>query len=407
MSTLPVSIIKVKKVELHGGQQTIFQDKSRFKVAACGRRFGKTRLASYWLSIAKGSAINGAPVAYFAPKYKYLLDVWSLINRTLKPLIKSANRTDMRILLTTGGVIDFWTLEDVDAGRGRKYKRVVIDEAAHARHLETIWQRAIAPTLTDLHGEAWFISTPRGINYFHTLYQKGLTDPEWQSFQMPTSINPYIDPQDIHNIATEMPELVFRQEYLAEFITFGAGLVKPEYIKYGKATPNIPIVLGVDLAISEKETADYTVIAAMSRDPITGFVYLIEIERHRCGFNEILNHIINAAARHKPIIVAIEQTQFQTAVIQELSRTTKLPVRGIRPDKDKLTRFGPLLTRYEQRLVHHDSNNIPAWFNEELLAFPEGQHDDAIDAISYAFASLPTTQGLAKIQTITPVKSGW
>ena len=44
----------------------------------------------------------------------------------------------------------------------------------------------------------------------------------------------------------------------------------------------------------------------------------------------------------------------------------------------------PVLTRYEQRQVRHDSAGVPAWFREELLAFPEGEHDDGVDAPSYA-----------------------
>jgi predicted phage terminase large subunit-like protein len=81
--------------------------------------------------------------------------------------------------------------------------------------------------------------------------------------------------------------------------------------------------------------------------------------------------------------------------VQELLRTTTLPVRGVRPDKDKLTRFLPLLTRYQQQQVRHDPAKVPAWFREELLAFPEGQHDDGVDAASYAFSALGHSGGVA------------
>jgi predicted phage terminase large subunit-like protein len=84
-------------------------------------------------------------------------------------------------------------------------------------------------------------------------------------------------------------------------------------------------------------------------------------------------------------LIAVEQTQYQAAVVQELARTTQLPVRGVRPDRDKLSRFLPLLTRYEQRLVRHDPAKVPAWFREELLAFPEGRNDDGVDALAYAW----------------------
>lgn len=378
-------MFKVARMPLHDGQKLVLASDARFKVIRAGRRWGKTRLATYWLSMLEGGAMSGYPVAFFSPTYKLLLDVWRSIMLTLKPVIRNHNRTDMRIELKTGGVIDFWTLEDMDAGRGRKYKRIVIDEAAHARYLQQAWERAISPTLTDYRGEAWFISTPKGINYFHDLYHK--TDNGWRSFHMPSSINPFISSEEIAQRRLEMPELVFMQEYLAEFVTFGAGMIKPEFIRYGEAPVGCRVTMGVDLAISEKETADWTAIATVALDLITGHVYIKEVERFRSTFSAAKDRIVAAYMRHKPMLVAIEATQYQSAMVQELARTTQMPVYGVKPDKDKVTRFAPLVTRYEQGMVKHSQANVPAWFIDELVSFPEGKHDDAVDAVGYAFAA--------------------
>jgi predicted phage terminase large subunit-like protein len=382
--------IVIPPIELHPGQRRIMESKARHKVISCGRRFGKTLLAVEWLALMEGGALDGKPVAFFAPQYKYLPDVWDNMERTLKPVTKSADSTEMRIELITGGVIDFWTLENKEAGRSRRYSRLVIDEAAHVKHLKYSWETAISPTLTDFRGDAWFISTPNGMNFFYDLFKRD-GNPEyhdWQSFQMPTSANPHIDPAEIEQKRRELPDLVFRQEYLAEFVTFGGGLVKPEMLADAPCPPGLPVVLGVDLAISERAGADYTAIVALARDPETGIVYVKEAERHRCGFHEVLQRIKAAAARHSPRVIAVEQTQYQAAVVQELTRTTTLPVRGIRPDKDKVTRFLPVLTRYEQRMMRHDPSGVPAWFRDELLSFPECEHDDAVDALSHAFSAI-------------------
>lgn len=390
--------IKIPPLEFHPGQRSILEGTSRFKVVSAGRRFGKTMLSVEWLALMQGGALDGNNVGFFSPTYKLLLDVWSDMERTLRPVTSKANKTEMRIELITGGKVDFWTLEDPDAGRGRKYHRIVLDEAAHARYLKDAWERAIAPTLTDYRGQAWFISTPNGLNYFHELYRRG-EDPaqsDWQSWHMPTTTNPHISAEEVERYRAELPELVFRQEYLAEFVTFGAGLVKPDMIVEGPCPAGLPVVLGVDLAISEKQGADFTAIVAMSRAPDTGLIYVREIERFRAGFNEGLNRIKAAAARHKPAVIAVEQTQYQAAVVQELARTTVLPVRGVRPDRDKLTRFAPLLTRYEQRMVRHDPAGVPAAFRDELLAFPEGEHDDMVDAAAHAFMALPMSTTIAK-----------
>ena len=382
--------IRLPPLDLHPGQQAILADRARYRVMSCGRRFGKTLLAIEWLALEPGGALDGQPVAFFSPTYKLLLDVWSDLERTLKPVTRKANKTEMRIELITGGKVDFWTLEDPDAGRGRKYARLVIDEAAHARNLQVAWERAIAPTLTDYAGEAWFISTPNGLNYFHTLFQRGADPawPDWSAHHLPSTVNPHLPAEEIARAKADLPALVFAQEYLAAFVTFGAGLVKPDYLQEGAAPADLPVVLGVDLAISEREGADWTAIVALSRDPASGKLYLREVERHRAGFREVLARIEAAAQRWQPVLIAIEQTQYQAAVVQELARSTRWAVRGIRPDRDKVTRFAPLLTRYEQRLVWHDPARVPAWFREELLAFPEGPHDDGVDAAAYAFAAL-------------------
>lgn len=394
--------IVIPPIDLHPGQQRILGSRARYRVASCGRRFGKTLLAVEWLALMEGGAVEGRSVAFFSPTYKLLLDVWGDMEGTLKPITRKANKTEMRIELITGGKIDFWTLEDADAGRGRKYHRIVIDEAAHARYLKDAWEKAISPTLTDYRGEAWFISTPNGINFFHELFRRGedAAFQDWESFHMPTTANPYMPVEEIEQKRTELPALVFAQEYLAEFVTFGAGIVKPDMLIEGVCPPGLPVTLGVDLAISEKTGADFTAIVAMCRDPASGLIYIKEAERHRCGFNEVLNRIKASAARHNPALIAIEQTQYQAAVVQELARTTTLPVRGIRPDRDKLTRFAPLLTRYEQRMVRHDPAGVPAALRDELLSFPEGDHDDMVDAAAYAFAALPmasTPPSMAKI----------
>lgn len=390
----------------HAGQVGILRQAKKRNVACMGRRFGKTFLMNEIvlnhhggaLAGMDGSGRRGLPCAWYAPNDSYFSDVFSGMARGYAPVIRKATSQPRPMIeFINGGRVDFWTLENpMKCGRGRHYARIVIDEAAHARHLEDAWEKTIEFTLADLDGDAWFISTPLGINYFHTMFQRGIPDspsfdPEWVSHRSPSMDNPHLTPGWMEKKRGELPALVFAQEVLAEFVTFGAGLIKPDMLVDGECPPGLPVVQAVDLAISEKQGADWTAIVTMSRDPVSGIVYILEVERHRAGFHEVLNRIKAAAARWNPAIIAIEQTQYQAAVVQELTRTTSLPVRGIRPDRDKLTRFAPLLTRYEQRLVRHDPARVPAWFRDELLAFPEGEHDDAVDAAAYAFAALPMT----------------
>lgn len=145
------------------------------------------------------------------------------------------------------------------------------------------------------------------------------------------------------------------------------------------------IAMGVDLALSTKTSADYTACVVMARDEF-GKLYVLDAVRERVDFPNALRLIKNMAEKWKPNSIAIEQVAYQAVVVQELLRQTTLPIRGVTPDKDKLTRAQPLALRYEQGLVHHAQ--LPSWFEDELLAFPQSQHDDAVDALVYAYQSV-------------------
>lgn len=377
----------IKLPNPHPGQRELLQGERRFNVACMGRRFGKSAFGVNRL--VKYGYCQNQPVAWFAPQYKLLDEAWRETRRRLFRNITRADSQQHRLELRGGGTIDFWTLDTPDAGRSRKYALVIIDEAAMARNLEEAWTAAIRPTLADLQGKAWFLSTPKGGNYFKTLFDRAGTDPDWARWQMPTASNPYIKASEIEAMKAELPSLIYQQEVLAQFVDFEGAAMKRDWLKYAESLPGLPVVLGVDLAISVKSDADFSSIIALSRDS-AGTIYVRDAQRIRAPFHQVLQFIQQMADKWKPTVIAIEQVQYQAAVVQELARTTNLPVKGVHPDKDKLTRFLPLLARYEQGLVKHTSG-LPGWFEEELLSFPVGAHDDGVDALSYAFAaSAPT-----------------
>lgn len=161
------------------------------------------------------------------------------------------------------------------------------------------------------------------------------------------------------------------------------ALFRRDWIQHGDAPKGCRIAMGVDLAISSKDSADYTAIVVMARDEF-GKLYVLDAIRERVDFPGALRLIRNVADRWQPKAILIEQVAFQAIVVQELLRQTTLPIKGVVPDKDKVTRAQPLALRYEQGLVWH-RRDLPTWFEDELLAFPQGMHDDAVDALVYAY----------------------
>ena len=207
--------------DLHPAQQEIIDSPARFKVLACGRRFGKTTIA---IDAICNRLFNGESAAYFAPTFRMGYEVWREIYALTYPLIRYAREDVWRLELLTGGVFEGWSLANsaAETVRGRKYHYVVVDEAALFDSPE-VWHGAIRPLLTDYEGGALFCSTPKGRNWFWHLFLQGQSSDyaDWQSWRFPTAVNPHINPNEIDAAKQIMPERFFRQEYLAEFLDDG------------------------------------------------------------------------------------------------------------------------------------------------------------------------------------------
>ena len=76
------------------------------------------------------AALTGKPVAWFSPTNKFLADTWRELQSTLAPVILEKNEQEKRLVLMGSGVMELWSLDSPDSGRGRKYALVVVDEAA-------------------------------------------------------------------------------------------------------------------------------------------------------------------------------------------------------------------------------------------------------------------------------------
>jgi predicted phage terminase large subunit-like protein len=382
-------VIALKR--LHEGQAHVRKNSKRFNVLACGRRWGKTTLGLDVLIDGPKGALEGYPVAWFAPNSKLFDEVWWQAVTLLRPIARRIDSQKNRIDLLTGSPIDFWTLHNTDdPGRGRKYGTVVIDEAAiiPGERLRRQWLEAIRPTLTDYKGGAWFVSSPKGGNYFKEIYDTATGD-DWARWQLPTVNNPFIDPSEIEKARLGLPSIVFEQEYLARFVDVEGARIKREWLRYGEAPERFDrLTMGVDLAISTRDDADYTAAVVLGAN--AGNTWVLHAERTRTGFNGALAFIESIARKYNPSIVAVESVQYQAAVVEQLLRNTNLPVQAIKPDRDKLTRFLPLEARYEQGLVWHTGNLQD--YEDELLSFPHGAHDDLVDASAYAYNVLGGTQ---------------
>jgi predicted phage terminase large subunit-like protein len=304
-----------------------------------------------------------------------------------------------RVTLPGGGSIQARSSDNPDSLRGATLDGIVFDECAQAK--PEAWP-ILRPTLTVKRGWAMFISTPKGINWFHDIYQEAEARKNWARWRFPSTDSPFISADEIEEARGGMSSLIFSQEFLAEFIAGGESQFRAEWIQHYQTRPTDDgdrvYVLGndavvnlsdcstfhtVDLAWSQAEEADYTVISSWA---VTKKNHLILLEVTRGHFEgpDIVPRMKRAYDRWGGVLV-VERATRQMSIIQEAVRTG-LPVHEVRAEKDKVARSWPAQARMEQRTVWFPERTTP-WYpdiEEELLAFPASRHDDFVDTLSYA-----------------------
>lgn len=281
-----MSTIRIELEATHDAQEEVLRNLARFNVINCGRRWGKDVLARR-LYIEPG--LHGKFCAWFNPNYTMLTDTWREVSNLLYPIAKRMNAQEHRIELITGGILDMWSLDAVNSARGRRYHRVIINEAAFAPNLLDAFNNVIRPTLIDFQGDALFLSTPKGRNDYYTMYQWGQSGKkDWKSFRYPTSTNPYIPPSEIELARESMTERAFRQEIEADFIETDGGVFRNVRAcaiaqRINEPLVNHTYVAGLDWALSN----DYTVLsiidstdkALVYTDRFNGIDYSLQRER--------------------------------------------------------------------------------------------------------------------------------
>lgn len=258
-------MIDITLPTLHSGQVAAYKQEGRFKAIRCGRRWGKTELG---ITIACDAAIKGKSFGVFAPDYKILAETFTRCAEILAPVKVNSSKIEGVIRLVNRGRIDFWTLNNPRAGRSRKYHGVLLDEVAFADNdMMDIWQKAIKPSLLDYSGSALALSTPNGADPDNFFYQI-CTDQKhgFVEYHAPTSTNPYLPADAVANLEKENTPLVFRQEYLAEFVDWsGAAFFSQDALLVNGQAPEVTwrtdeIFAVVDTALKDGIEHDATAV---------------------------------------------------------------------------------------------------------------------------------------------------
>lgn len=384
----------------HIRQQAVISSSKRFNVVDCGRRWGKTRLG---IDRIVRVAVEGKPCGWFAPSYKYLTPVWRELQDRLRIATATKSEQEHRLGLIGGGEIECWSMDTPGAGRSRAYARIIVDEAALIANLQEAWEQDIRPTLTDYRGDAWFLSTPKGIaNYFHELYQRG-ADPaneEWASWQMASTTNPYIPAGEIESARPDMTDLAFAQEYMAQFVSWEGSVFR--CITDAVFEPDNErgvVLIGVDWG----RTHDFTVFVGMDAngrvlalDRFRGIEYALQRERLKAFWERTSN---------RRAIILAEVNSMGGPVVEQLQRDN-LPVHAFQTTApSKAAIIEALALAFERRRVKIPNDPV---LIGELQAFegrtlpsgaiqygaPKGDnnHDDCVMALAIGWSGFEAAQ---------------
>lgn len=408
---------------LHPLQREIRNTVSRFKIIRCGRRFGKTTLAAVaCVEVALGIAPwhhrcnrnSGQPnpgrAWWVPPTYKQALIGWRVLTGLCRALQRAGvqveiKKSDWTIEFPGGGEITLRSADSSSGLRGDGLDFLVMEEAAYSSPEN--WYEDLRPALSDRRGEAWFITTPKGYNWFYELEAKADGRDRWAVFHAPTQANPHIDDNEIAELAADMSPVDYQQEILAEYVDDASNPFQRAWLRYHRQStvvdgdnkfyvwssdqPNDPWNVHqpdtvrfatVDLAVSLKESADYTAICSVAVKD--GRLIVLDVIRERIASPDLIPTLRTVIDRWDLRYVAIEKVGYQLAAIQN-ARRAGLPVRELIADRDKLARTVPLQVKMEAGQVSFP--RMAPWLTTveaELLAFPAAEHDDVVDALAYA-----------------------
>jgi len=352
------------------------------------------------IDLASDMLLEGYPVGWFSPTYKMLLDVWRDLTVALNPFMTRKSVQERRIETVNGGTLDMWSLDNPDTARGRKYGRVIVDEAAMVPALMDAWQLVIRPTLVDYQGDGFFLSTPKGRNGFWQMYQWGLDAEvnEWASWQMPTAYNPYMSEVEIEDMRATMPERIFQQEILAMFIEDSGGVFRrvaeaATAAPLDRGIPGGQYIIGADWGRSNDFTV-FTVLDVRTKqmvylDRFTQIDYNIQAGRLKALYNRFpgSNIIAEYNSMGGPIVERLQMEGLPVTGFVTTSKSKEPLIRAL----ESAFENGEIGILNEPVLI----GELQAYEQERMasgwrFSAPEGMHDDTVISLALAWSGVDT-----------------
>lgn len=380
-------------------QKQIAKDIHRFRVLNCGRRFGKTTLASEEI---KGIALaKEARIAYIAPTIQQARDImWGMLKKELLPItIKSKEAPSLELeVKNKEGKSSFIFLrgwEAIETLRGQAFDFIVIDEVASMRNFWVGYDEVLSPTLIDRRGSVMFISTPKGFNHFYDLFNKQDSDDTYKSFHFTSYDNPFLPFDEIEREKKSKPDNAFAQEYLADFRK-QEGLVYKEFNRdshlcddFTQRGQIVERILGIDFGFTNP-----CAILTIERDYDNNLWVTDEWYKTGKTEDEIATYAISCNAHvaypDPANPSAIKVLQDRGLNVREVDKSAGSVTTGINKVRELFKANKIKINKRCINLISElETYRYDDTVKERMAENPIKEHDHALDALSYVVRSIP------------------
>lgn len=260
--------LEFQLVDLLPRQLEIFEDSSPGSpydtvVAVTGRQVGKTLTATQivlnWMF-----TYDGAKIGFFMPTRKQCVKVFNQLLFGIEDIkgLFEINKTYLTITSKVNkSFVKFITAQN-DNFRGDTYDCIIVDEACFVK--DEIYQAGIRATVMNAiskgHGKQILLSTPKWKNWYYNATL--VKDESRKVIKFTSEESGRYTEKVIKQLRDELPEHVFNNEYLAEFLEEGNGLFKwKQCIMKEEPKDKKGVSAGLDFGIEE----DYTVLTILNR----------------------------------------------------------------------------------------------------------------------------------------------
>lgn len=243
---------------------------NRYILAAMSRQIGKSVLCKVLCT--KWLLEPNKDIGYVTPALnlskKFFNDLTSVIPEFL--LVKS-NASDLIIQSITGSTLYFYSAEQGNRIRGNTFDYLILDEAAFYKEdtgANHIWYSILQPTIKVKGKKIIMVSTPNGQSgFWYDLIQKALKGQKGYAYIKRTI---YDDSMctDIEEIRSSIPDLMWRQEYLVEFIAGANSFFTGYHNCYDDTMQfnwNQPLWAGIDWSSTGKDETIVTFINGLNQ----------------------------------------------------------------------------------------------------------------------------------------------